>query len=106
MPKYLISGSYVGEGIKGLLNDGGTKRKEAVEQLMESLGGSCESIHFAFGDDDFFIIANAPDNVKAAAGSLIASSTGAVSVKITVLLTPEELDEVSQISAPYRAPGQ
>jgi uncharacterized protein with GYD domain len=106
MPKYLISGSYIGEGIKGLLKDGGTKRKEAVEQLMESLGGSVESIYFAFGDNDFYIIANAPDNIKAAAGSLIASSTGAVSLKITVLLTPEELDEVSKISAPYRPPGE
>jgi uncharacterized protein with GYD domain len=106
MPKYLISGCYVGEGIKGLLKDGGTKRKEAVEQLIGSLGGTVESIHFAFGDDDFFIIVDAPDNVKAAAGSLIASSTGAVSVKITVLMTPEEVDEVSKISAPYSAPGQ
>jgi len=106
MPKYLISGSYVGEGIKGLLKDGGTKRKAAVEQLIGSLGGTVESVHFAFGDDDFFIIVDAPDNVKAAAGSLIASSTGAVSVKITVLMTPEEVDEVSKISVPYTAPGQ
>ncbi len=106
MPKYLISGSYVGEGIKGLLKEGGTKRKEAVEQLIGSLGGTVESVHFAFGDDDFFIIVDVPDNVKAAAGSLIASSTGAVSVKITVLLTPEELDEVSKVSVEYRPPGQ
>jgi uncharacterized protein with GYD domain len=106
MPKYMISGSYVGEGISGLLKDGGTKRKEAVEQLMGSLGGTVESLHFAFGADDFFIICDAPDNVKAAAGALIASSTGAVSVKVTVLLTPEELDAVSKISVPYRAPGQ
>ena len=106
MPKYLISGSYVGEGIKGLLKDGGTKRKEAVDQLIGSLGGTVESMHFAFGDDDFFIIAYVPDNVKAAAGSLIASSTGVVSAKITVLLTPEELDEVSGISVEYRPPGQ
>ena len=106
MPKYLISGSYVGEGIKGLLKDGGTKRKEAVEQLMGSLGGTVEKFYFAFGNDDFFIIVDGPDNVKAAAGSLIASSTGTVSVKITVLLTPEDLDEVSKISAPYRPPGQ
>ena len=63
MPKYLISGSYVGEGIKGLLKDGGTKRKEAVEQLIGSLGGTVESVHFAFGDDDFFIIVDAPDKV-------------------------------------------
>ena len=79
MSKYLISGSYVGEGIKDLLKDGGTKRREAVEQLIGSLGGTVESMHFAFGDDDFFIIFDAPDNVKVAAGSLIASSTGAVS---------------------------
>jgi uncharacterized protein with GYD domain len=106
MSKYLISGSYVGEGIKGVLKDGGTKRKEAVEQLIGSLGGTVESVHFAFGDDDFFIIVDVPDNVKAAAGSLIASSTGAVSAKITVLLTPEELDEVSNVSVEYRPPGQ
>lgn len=106
MPKYLISGSYVGDGIKGLLKDGGTKRKEAVEQLIEGLGGTVESVHFAFGPDDFFIICDAPDNVKAAAGSLIAASTGVVSPKITVLMTPEEVDEVAKISVPYRAPGQ
>ena len=106
MPKYLISGSYVGEGIKGLLKDGGTKRKEAVEQLIGSLGGKVESVHFAFGEDDFFIIVEAPDNVRAAAGSLIANSTGAVSAKITVLMTPEEVDQVVGISADYRPPGQ
>ena len=106
MSKYLISGSYVGEGIKGLLKEGGTKRKEAVEQLIGGLGGTVESMHFAFGGDDFFIIVDAPDNAKAAAGSLIVSSTGAVSAKITVLLTPEELDEVSNVSVEYRPPGQ
>ena len=64
MPKYLFSGSYKSEGIKGLLKDGGSGRKEAVEKLMTSLGGKIESIHFAFGADDFFIIAEAPDNSK------------------------------------------
>ncbi len=106
MPKYLFSGSYIGEGIKGLLQDGGSGRKEAVEKLITSLGGKIESLYFAFGADDFFIIAEAPDNIKAAAGALIASATGAVAVKTTVLLTPEEVDEVSKISVDYRPPGQ
>ena len=66
--------------------------------------GFCQC--FEFGDDDFFIIIDAPDNVKVAAGSLIASATGAVSAKVTVLLTPEEVDEVSGISVEYRPPGQ
>ena len=106
MPKYLFSGSYIGEGIKGLLKDGGSGRKEAVEKLIASLGGKIESIHFAFGDDDFFIIADVPDNIKAAAGALLAAASGAVTVKTTVLMTPEEVDEVSKMGADYRPPGQ
>ena len=48
----------------------------------------------------------APDNIKAAAGALIAAASGAVRVKTTVLMTPEEVDEVSKISVDYRPPGQ
>ena len=106
MPKYLFSGSYIGEGIKGLLKDGGSGRKEAVEKLMTSLGGKLESMYFAFGADDFFIIAEAPDNIKAAVAALMAVASGAVTVKTTALLTPEEVDEVSKISGDYRPPGQ
>ena len=72
MPKYLFSGSYTTEGIKGLLKEGGSARRDAVKKLIESLGGTIESLYFAFGGDDFFIIADVPDNVKAAAGTLIA----------------------------------
>jgi uncharacterized protein with GYD domain len=79
---------------------------EAVEKLIASLGGKIESVHFAFGEDDFFIIAEAPDNIKAAAGALIAAASGAVKAKTTILMTPEEVDEVSKISADYRPPGQ
>ena len=103
---YLISGSYVGEGIKGLLKEGGSKRKQEVESLVSSLGGKVESMYFAFGDDDFIILVEGADNVKVAAGTLIAAATGAVSIKTTVLLTPEELDEVSKISAAYAPPGE
>ena len=38
MPKYLAHASYTVEGLKGLLKDGGTKRREAVEQLAKGLG--------------------------------------------------------------------
>jgi hypothetical protein len=35
MPKYMIQASYVGEGLKGLLQEGGTKRRETVAQVIE-----------------------------------------------------------------------
>ena len=43
MPKYLVEASYTADGIHGLLNDGGSKRRTAVNVLMKSLGGSVEA---------------------------------------------------------------
>ena len=106
MPKYLVTGSYTVEGVKGVLKEGGTARVEAVRKLVESVGGKLESFYFAFGDDDFFILTEGPNNVGTAAATMIASASGAVKVKTTVLLTPEEVDEAAKMSAPYRPPGQ
>ena len=106
MSKYLIQANYVGEGVKGLLKDGGSARKAEVEKLGNSLGGSLESMYFAFGETDVFMIVDMPDNASMAAVALIASSSGAVTVKTTVLMTPEEVDEAAKKTPVYTPPGQ
>ena len=55
MAKYLIEVNYVGDGISGLLKEGGTKRRAAVNQLFKSMGGTIEAYYFAFGEKDVFI---------------------------------------------------
>ena len=105
MPKYLIQASYSAEGVKGLLKDGGSKRRAAAEAAIKGLGGTLEAFYFAFGDSDVFALADAPDNVTAAAVSLAVSASGAVHTKITVLLTPEEVDQATKKSVSYRPPG-
>ena len=106
MPKYLIHGNYVGEGIKGLLKEGGSSRRAVIEKLVSSMGGSVESFYYAFGETDVFVIADMPDNAAVAALSLTASASGAVTVKTTVLMTPEEVDEAAKKTVDYRPPGQ
>ena len=106
MPKYLAHASYTVEGLKGLLKDGGSKRREVVEQLAKGLGGTLEAFYYAFGDDDVFTIMDLPDNVSATAASLVINAAGAAKVKITVLLTPEEVDQATKTSVDYRPPGQ
>ena len=106
MPKYLVQANYVGEGIKGLLKEGGSSRRAAVEKLFASLGGKVEAFYYAFGDTDLFVIADAPDNVTAAALSLTVNAAGAATSRVTVLLTPEEIDAASKKSPSYRPPGQ
>lgn len=105
MPKYLWRGSYTEQGLKGLLSEGGSARRAAVEQLIQSLGGRLEACYFAFGEDDLYLIFDAPDNVSAAAGALIVGASGAVRGTSVVLLTPEEVDEATRVSTEYRPPG-
>ena len=106
MPKYLFKASYVGEGIKGLLKEGGTKRREAVAHAIKGMGGSLQEFYYAFGDDDVFAIADLPDNVSTAALAVLINASGAASVKTVVLLTPEEIDQATKMSIDYRPPGR
>ena len=106
MPKFMIQANYVGDGVKGLLSEGGTKRRETVAQVMESMGGKLEALYYAFGDYDVYGIADMPDNVSSVAFSLMVNASGAINAKTVVLLTPEELDEATQKSVDFRAPGQ
>jgi len=106
MPKFLVQGSYTAEGTQGLLKDGGSKRRKAAEALAKSLGGRLEAFYFAFGETDAFAIVDVPDNVSAAAAALTIAASGAVRVKTTVLITPEEMDQAAKKTVSYRPPGR
>ena len=106
MPKYLVSANYVGEGIKGLLKEGGSSRQAAVEKLVGSLGGSVESMYYAFGETDLYIIADMPDNASMTALALTVGASGAVTLTTTVLMTPAEVDDAAKKTPNYSPPGQ
>ena len=106
MPKYLYQGSYTEEGLKGLIKEGGTKRLETLKNAVESLGGNLEAFYYAFGDNDFYFIADNPDSISSLTGSILANASGTVNVKITVLITPEEVDEAVKKTMDWRPPGQ
>ncbi len=106
MPHYLFRATYSQQGIEGVLREGGSARATAVEQLVESLGGRIETQYFAFGQDDYLLIAELPDNPAAAALAATVGASGAASVSTTVLLTPEEIDAAVRRRAEYRPPGR
>ena len=105
MAKFLFQASYTREGLQGLLKDGGTRRREAAEQLLAGVGGSLEAFYYGFGDNDLYIIADLPDDAAATAASLTIGASGAGSVKTTVLLTPETVDEAVGRTIDYSPPG-
>ncbi len=105
MPKYLFIGGYTADGAKGVLRDGGSKRRQAATQVIESTGGTLIDIFWAFGSDDFYVIADFPDHAAAAAASLKVGASGATALRTVVTLSAEDLDAAAKLSPTYTPPG-
>ena len=105
MPKYLFQASYTREGLGGLVTEGAAGRREMAENLAASLGGSVEAFYYAFGDSDLYAIADLPDDAAAAAVSLSVGASGTASIKTTVLVTPETIDEAIARTTDYQPPA-
>jgi uncharacterized protein with GYD domain len=105
MPKFMIKASYTAEGARGLLKEGGTARRAAVQKIIEGIGGKVEAFYFAYGEDDAYVITDLPDAASGLAVSLAVNASGAVRLSTIPLITPEEIDAAAKKSVQYRAPG-
>lgn len=109
MPKYLLIGSYTSESWARMMESPGD-RAEVARAACEAVGGSLECFYWAFGPDDFVVIADAPDDASAAALSVGVSGSGAMQGLRTIrLLGAEERQEMlgraKTVAAGYRRPG-
>ncbi|MEU6573281.1 GYD domain-containing protein [Streptomyces sp. NPDC046805] len=105
MPKFLIQATYTAEGTKGLLKEGASGRRAAVEQVVTGLGGKVEAMYFAFGEDDTVLIVDLPDPASMAAVSLAVKASGSLHTRATPLLSIDEIDEAARREVAFRAPG-
>lgn len=107
MPLYLLRFGYTPEAWAGLVKKP-EDRREVARAAVEKLGGKLEGFWYSLGEQDGFVLIEAPDNASAAAFSVGISSGGALRLaETTVLFTVEEAMEIFQRaqSVPYRPPG-
>jgi uncharacterized protein with GYD domain len=107
MPLFLSQVAYNEEGWQALVSNP-QNRMEAIRPVVDKLGGRILNAYFAFGDYDFILISEFPDNVSAAALAIAAAAGGAVkSIKTTPLMEATEgLEAVRKAaSSGYRAPA-
>jgi uncharacterized protein with GYD domain len=105
MPTYLWRASYTTDGVKGLMKDGGTKRRATVQQMIEQAGGKQLAFYFALGEADVFSIAEFPDSATAVAVSAAVNASGLVHLSSTLLVSPEEVDAAMKKTIAYKPPG-
>jgi len=105
MGKYLLQASYTATGAQGLIQEGATGRLAAISDLTASVGGSLDWIYYAFGEDDVVGVVDLPSDEAAVAFALTVGASGAVNIRTTVLLSPEQIDAAVKMSPNYRAPG-
>ena len=109
MPIYITQGRYTRDAIKGMLIKP-EDRAEAVARLLGKVGGKLVGYYLTFGDYDFMMIADAPDNTQMAAALLAAGSgAGVTDLKTTVAMTSIEAKgafaAASDIAPGFRSAG-
>ncbi|MGH2483243.1 MAG: GYD domain-containing protein [Candidatus Limnocylindria bacterium] len=105
MAKYLFIGRYTADGAKGILREGGSGRINAARQVVESVGGTVESLYWGFGKDDWYATVDLPSHAAAAAISLTIGGSGTSNVRSIPLMTAEDIDAATKLSPSFRPPG-
>jgi uncharacterized protein with GYD domain len=106
MPIFLFHGTYINEGIPGLVHDGGSNRDENIRAMIEKLGGTCKCVYFGL-ETDAYAIAEMPNDMAAVALTLTWNASGRINVASTPLLTPKQMDQATNMHiTEYRAPGK
>src|SRR5215475_7350454 len=105
MPLYLIRFGYTPEEWAKTMKHP-EDRRATIGPLLEAIGGKLHGLWYAFGDQDGYALAEAPDNTATASTLLTLTRSGKFrSLSTTVLLTVEEtLDALRRAQA--AAPGQ
>lgn len=99
MSKYLLTATYFNQGIKGLLEMGGTPRRDNATGTIEGLGGTVECFYYSFGEDgsvSVMVVCEFDDISSAHALSLWINSSGRVQGVVKPLMTVEECDAIAK----------
>jgi uncharacterized protein with GYD domain len=109
MPIYISQGRYTRDAIKGMIAKP-EDRSEAVGKLLRKAGGKLLAYYVTFGEYDFMVICEAPNEQAMASVVLAAAAGGGVSdVRTTLALTSKDAKSVfassSELTASFRPAG-
>ena len=110
MPTYICQGRYSREAIQGMIKSP-EDRTQIVSKLMKSVGGKLLSYYVTFGEYDWLLIAEAPDEQAISAAVLTAAAGGSVTdLRTTVAMTPSQAKQAfakaGELAGSFKSAGQ
>ena len=104
MPIFITQGRYSQSAMKGMLNNP-EDRAEPVKQLFERAGGRLLSYYMTFGESDFLVIGEAPDErTMLSILATVGAGGGVTDLKTTLAVTTAQAKEA--FAAAGKAAGQ
>lgn len=110
MPIFITQGRYTPNALKGMVEKPEDRQSE-VKGLFRRAGGKLLSYYFTFGEYDFLIVAEMPDEATMLSVLAVAASGGGVTdLKTTVAMTTaqakEALASANEAAGKFRSAGQ
>ena len=109
MPKFLMQATFNQEAVKRLIEEGGTKRAAAVQELLRQQEARLESLYFSPQNEgpDVFAIVEVPVGTADVFGVIaLAGRTAGITLTARRIFTPEELDELAAKSKSNPVPSK
>src|SRR5437899_10914933 len=109
MPSIKVKSTIIQESKKQLIEDGGTKRAAAVQELLKQQEARLESLYFSpqnEGPDAFAIIEVPVGGADALGVIALAGRTTGITLTARRIFTPEELDKLAAKSKSIPVPGK
>ena len=109
---FCFTAQYTSQAVNAMLDDPTTNRAEAIKKLLDAAGGKIVSLYnYPAEGPGVMLIFDVPDPEMAAAVAGVAFAGGAVqNIKLTRLLTQDELKSIQQkgrqLRAAYKPPGK
>ena len=110
MPIFISQGRYSRDAITGMIANP-EDRSKAVSKLVKQVGGRLLSYYLTFGEYDFLLVAEAPDESAMASAVLAAASGGGVTdVRTTLAMTPADamraFETAGGLARSFKSAGQ
>ncbi len=108
MSIFITQGRFVQEALRGMLAKP-EDRAEAVAKLFAATGGKLLSYYMTFGDYDFLIVSEGPDEGVATSSIVAKASGGVAELKTTLAISSSDMKgafaKAGSVAAKFKTAG-